>query len=164
MLSDVCKPLAVVLCGPVGQTPPCGPDTLMEPFISCQPAAAYWFPAASLPLEWPGSWSRESEPDTVPLEPCCRLAPHGWLERHQLRMSDWTSGIPRALLLGQVPGKPFAAYHLWICYEWPGDDRLGGAEGGENPQVCTKVLWLFGKEDCSICVNAQNNVHFHSEK
>jgi len=47
MLSDVCKWLTVVLGGPVGQTPPYGPKTLMEPFISCQPAAGYRFSTAS---------------------------------------------------------------------------------------------------------------------
>lgn len=123
MLFDVCKWLTVVLGGPVGQTPPCGPDRLMEPFISCQPAAGYRFPTASS-AAWVArqleSWAkRKSRPDTAPLEHYRSPTPHVRMKTHQLKMSDWTLGTPRALLLGQVPGKPFAVYHLRICYDWP---------------------------------------------
>ncbi len=129
MLFDVCKWLTMVLGGPVGQTPPCGPDTLMEPFISCQPAAGYRFPTASS-AAWVArqleSWAeRKSRPDTAPLEHYCSPTPHGRMKTHPLKMSDWTLGIPRALLLGQVPGKPFAVYHLRICYDWPAGKLSG---------------------------------------
>ncbi len=119
---DVCKWLTMVLGGPVGQTPPCGPDSLIEPFISCQPAAGYRFPTASsaawVARQLESQAERKSRPDTASLEHYCSPTPHGRMKTHPLKMSDWTLGIPRALLLGQVPGKPFAVYHLRICYDW----------------------------------------------
>lgn len=129
MLFDVCKWLTMALGGPVGQTPPCGPCTLMEPFISCQPAAGYRFPTASsaawVARQLESRAESKSRPDTAPLEHYRSPTPHGRLKTHRLKMSHWTLGIPRALLLGQVPGKPFAVYHLWICYEWPPDKPSG---------------------------------------
>lgn len=102
----------------------------MEPFISCQPAAAHRFPiafsAAPVARQLESRTERKSKPDTAPLEHYCRpTLLNARLKTHRLKPSHWTSGIPRALLLGQVPGKPFAVYHLRICYDWPADKSNG---------------------------------------
>lgn len=84
----------MALGGPVGQTPPCGPDTLMEQFISCQPAAGYRFPTASsaawVARQLESRAESKSRPDTAPLEHYRSPTPHGRLKTHRLKMSDWT--------------------------------------------------------------------------